>query len=332
MLIGMNVSHLNNSISRTLVSDWLRSQGWCGHAEIGGAELKFAFWNTGLYPPSAPVRARNEVAGEALMKAKLAIDFMLDSEGVDILGLCEVSEDYALGLTESLLGRGYDVGSSVAQERNFIQDNLIIYRRSQFLLKEKQDILHAHYSGRLRVATKYLMQHVSGQEFYFYVCHWPSRKSRAEDGIGRDDLGYRLRAEIDTLGIGANVVVMGDFNDEPYNDGLADKLMASRDLSLVHKQPRFLYNPFWRRLGGVLSYSKGGDKDVAYGTYYWKESNGNTKWYTFDQLIFSSSFIVGGEWHLKESAARVHEEFCSYVLGSGASFDHLPVSATIERD
>lgn len=311
--------------------DWLSEQGWT--YSVGGFshELRFAFWNTSLYPPSSSARSK-VVSGEKLLRARFVVDQLLDDVSVDVLALCEVDKGYAGNLADSLSGRGFEVESSVEQDVNFIQDNLLIYRRAKFLLIDKKDILHLHYSGRLKVATKYLMRHVNGQAFHFYVCHWPSRKTRAENGIGRDDLGYALRSEIEALGVGASVVIMGDFNDEPYNEGLADKLMASRDLALVANKPQFMYNPFWRRLGGVSSYSKGSNKNLPYGTYYWKDSKGNTKWHTFDQIIFSSSFVVGGEWHLKESDARIHDEFYGYILEKGASFDHLPVSAVIERD
>lgn len=293
-----------------------------------------AFWNTGLYPPSSTARAK-AVNEEKLLRAWFVIDHFLTSLRMDLFALCEISEQYIQNLESILSPKGYKICRSTNSDKNLIQDNALIYNSRLFEVIDKKDIVSAHYSGRLKVATLYQIKLSNGDLFNIYVCHWPSRLSRAEDGIGRDDLGIAMRAEIDYVmqdqGAYAKIILLGDFNDEPFNEPLADKLMATRDMGLVISNRRFLYNPFWRKLGGITSYSKDCLTGTPYGTYFYKNGKSNTKWHTFDQIIFSSAFMAKNTWHLREEDTLIHDELLNHVIVGKGIFDHLPISATIEK-
>lgn len=293
-----------------------------------------AFWNTGLYPPSTIARAK-EIKEEKILHAWLILDHFLTNLKIDLFALCEINESYISHLEEILSPKSYKISRSTTADGNFIQDNALIYNSLIFELIEKKDIVKAHYSGRLKVGTLYQMKHLGGDVFNIYVCHWPSRLSRAENGLGRDELGIAMRIEIDLLmyeqGTSAKVILMGDFNDEPFNEAIADKLMASRDMALVIANNSLMYNPFWRKLGGLKSYSKECLTKTPYGTYFYKGARGNTKWHTFDQIIFSSSFVANNNWHLREEATLIHDEILDHVIVGKGIFDHLPISAIVEK-
>lgn len=297
--------------------------------------IKMAFWNTGLYPPSTVARAKG-TSDEKLLKAWFIVDHLLIKLKLDLFAICEISEAYINNLHKILSPKGFQIKHSTEADGNLIQDNALIYNTRIFELIEKKDIIKPHYSGRLKVGTLYKLKHIQGDLFNIYVCHWPSRLSRAENGIGRDDLGIAMRAEIEILtqeqGPLTKIVIMGDFNDEPFSEPLADKLMASRDMGLVTARKEFLYNPFWRKLGGLTSYEKGCEPGIPYGTYFYKGAKGNTKWHTFDQIIFSSSFVGSSDWHLRENDTIIHDEIIDQVIIGKALFDHLPVSAIVERE
>lgn len=327
-----------NQIINYKISHYLRHETndilWTGSAHNQNT-IKMAFWNTGLYPPSSKARAKN-ISEEKLLHAWLIIEHFLITLKMDFFALCEISEPYIENLENVLSPKGYKISRSTASDKNLIQDNALIYNSKIFQLIDKKDIINPHYSGRLKVATLYQIQLTDGDLFNIYVCHWPSRLSREENWLGRDDLGVTMRAEIDLLmqkeGPCTKIIVMGDFNDEPFNEPIADKLMASRDMGLVIANRRFLYNPFWRKLGGIKSYNKDCLTGIPYGTYFYKNAKGNTKWHTFDQIIFSSSFVAKSKWHLREEDTVIHDEILNHVIVGKGIFDHLPISAIIEKE
>jgi hypothetical protein len=65
------------------------------------------------------------------------------------------------------------------------------------------------------------------------------------------------------------IIIPGDFNDEPFDNSLSKKLMASRDRILVGKDNRYFYNPYWRHLGEEHPLSLNGPADSRsfLGTY-----------------------------------------------------------------
>lgn len=71
---------------------------------------------------------------------------------------------------------------------------------------------------------------------------------------------------------------------------------------------------------------------VGCGTYYYKGDESN-RWKTFDQIIFSSSFVSGGHWFLNEEKTEVFydNEFIDFIFSSKSKFDHLPIISSIER-
>ena len=166
--------------------------------------------------------------------------------------------------------------------------------------------------------------------FYLFVSHWKSRAFCHKNHPDRHSLGISLRHKVDEIhknfGDESHLILLGDYNDEPFDESLSEQLMATRDKALIFKKKKLLYNPFWH----YLSYDR--SKLEYAGTYYYKDGQ-TTKWHTFDQIIVSSAFIVGKEWLLNEQATGIvhFPEYLQLVKERKTIFDHLPVITTIEK-
>ncbi|WP_457265733.1 endonuclease/exonuclease/phosphatase family protein [Pseudomonas sp. P5_C3] len=295
--------------------------------------ITFAWWNVGLKPPVASAK-EPDIA--TVLRPWFLFCHLEELLELDLVAFGEVSDSFVRALGRSFLRSGFESISITGKEGRIIFDIAVFYRSDKLELIESKNIVHPHYSGNLRVAVRLEFKVVGSEErFYFYVSHWPSRRSRPE--LGRDELGYALRADIDTVfkeeGYDAKVILMGDYNDEPFDKPIYDKLVATRDRRVVVEEPFILYNPFWRSLGGIQPYSRNGKLSPCHGTYYYKASSHVTKWFTFDQIIVSSAFMGHTPWHLDEELTTVFSYQDDEYLGGEffKNFDHLPIYGRVTR-
>lgn len=117
---------------------------------------------------------------------------------------------------------------------------------------------------------------LKGETFYFFVNHWPSRlggeaasaPSRAiAAGVGRRAMDSILKTDPK-----ANMILMGDLNDNPDNKSLTKVLRANGDIK--DTDPGTLYNPW-------LAYFSNGVGTLAY----------QDAWSLFDQIVLSRNII-----------------------------------------
>lgn len=293
-------------------------------------DLVFSWWNTGLSPVKARGRATENQKRLAFgVVAKLLGDF-----GVDCLVLGEVAEG---DLSEILSWESGDV-FEIYCERQMQFGISFLCRKGKFNALNYNQIFSARGGRKLKIASEFEFS-IPSQDlpFHVFACHWPSRLWCHENSADRHLLGAGLRRTIERIegfeeGL-ANVIVMGDFNDEPFAPSLAEQLLASRDRYLVRKRPFLFYNPFWRRIGEVFPHVPGEKPESLAGTCFHK-SGYETKWRTFDQIIFSSAFLAGSGWQLNEKLTRIipfyQLEMDISMAKSSNIFDHYPVVATIQ--
>jgi hypothetical protein len=101
-------------------------------------------------------------------------------------------------------------------------------------------------------------------------------------------LGEKLR-EINSATADPLVILMGDFNDEPFDESMVTLLPSTRDRTLA-RAGGFLYNPFWRFLGEMVPY-RIGENFQGHGGTFFHRAGVETRWLTFDQILFSSAFV-----------------------------------------
>lgn len=147
-----------------------------------------------------------------------------------------------------------------------------------------------------------------------YVAHWPCPLYGASSDK-RVRIAQRLRTVLEkSLGDNESVIVMGDFNEEPFGV-LEEHLDAVRDLAAVRRFPKqMLFNPFWRELGHREF------QLPACGTYR-IDRPGKSSWSTFDQILLSNSLITGRGRLL--NAGSMENVFGGKSMPSWS--DHLPV-------
>ena len=194
------------------------------------------------------------------------------------------------------------------------------------------------YNVHNRFATRDLFEAQfttpGGAELTVITAHWPSRRISNSEAlrIGLADYTMRLVEDhlkfnkddlIDTRGRAAmptlpqllarwerQVLLIGDYNDNPYDTSVADVLGAKRMLGSVLDPPRLprgrglsaveaylerkvrLYNPTWRLLT---------DDGGPNGTHHW-----NGDWYMLDQLILSRGLVSGRPVSYVEDSLELH--------------------------
>lgn len=294
-------------------------------------KITFAWWNTSLSPHSNENKASDEHKSYVIF----TLLRLIKEKSVDVLCLCEVSIDDIIFIRELLKDLDFTIYDGTLRDGRKKFDLCVIYR-SNIL-----EFVNSNIISKVQVRRKIH----AGQEVNFlikdtrepltlYLAHWSSRMYDHEESTKKILLGSLLRDAImssfenDKI---SNIIILGDFNEEPFNKSITDALFASRDISLVKKTPTLLYNPFWRH----MVYNNLHPSSHLYegcGTYFYKGDESN-EWKTFDQIIFSSSFVQGGQWYLNESQTGIFydEQFIKFIYNSHSKFDHLPVISSIER-
>ena len=204
-----------------------------------------------------------------------------------LLGVCEVenklvcrdfchssflkSEKYGVVHHESPDFRGIDVA--------------LLYKRKQFKVLSdevirinfpKEVIPEQDYTTRDVLVVKGIFN--KRDTFYVFVNHWPSRRGGLKASQPkRVYVAKQVRKKVDEIYAvepNANILIMGDFNDEPDNKSLEETLGATMDRSMV-------------KTNGLYNLMSNLDQ-AGKGSYNYR---GN--WNMLDQLIVSSAIANG---------------------------------------
>jgi len=266
------------------------------------------------------------------------IKYLIETIEVDCLALGEVAAVDVTRFQEEMELGGFGIYEGTKTQEQPLFDTTVFYRTNALDLINTLKILSARGSHKLRIATRLDFRlSDSDRPLHVFISHWPSRLWCERNGADRHTLGLRLRDEIDEIHrLGpepAQMILMGDYNDEPFDASLSEQLLATRDRGLLKKKPRLLYNPFWRLLGERFPHVHGRDFGGYSGSYFHSRGN-ETQWRTFDQIIFSAAFFGESEWHLNEEHTKIlqMQPLEGSICSSKEIFDHFPVLGVIERE
>ncbi|MFH1197686.1 MAG: endonuclease/exonuclease/phosphatase family protein [bacterium] len=217
------------------------------------------------------------------------INLMNDGDGPDILGLIEVENRIVLEeLTgEYLIDRNYEIIHYDMHDGRGI-DNALIYDADVFKVIES-DIYEVKLSGgaKTRDILHVNLQSNNGKSFHVFVNHWPSRSGGlAESEFKRIAAAEVLKKRVDKLFAAdkdAQIIIIGDFNDEPDNVSLS-KILGADNFNCVADDAS---KPALLNLAAEL------DKKNL-GTYLYKQN-----WNMLDQIIISNSFLDNSGWEYK---------------------------------
>ncbi len=289
-------------------------------------QVVFAWWNTSLAPSGV-----SRSTAEQRIVACSVVTYLVKVCKADFIALGEMSEEDLQYLEETCDIIDYTFSSEITAAGRSFFDICYIYNRRKIFVSDSKDVLSVKGASTLKIAKK-LELVVNGSEspFYIFVSHWPSRLWCAQNDADRHVFGIRLRDSIDQVSADTDtnpfIILLGDYNDDPFDSSLSQQVMASRDIDLVARRSHLFYNPFWKYL------SKQTSEHQVSGSYFYK-SGKITRWHTFDQIIFSHAFVRSDEWGLSKDCDHVVEipGFTNLVKSADSKFDHLPVFGVIER-
>ena len=289
--------------------------------------ITLAWWNVeNLFPPHQHPGWNEwdeELFDEKLAHLGQAIRAMgPDDLGPDCLGLCEVADERVLQtlVQRHLSDLDYRIVYHDSPDLRGI-DVAFLYRASLFQLHS--DLTRPHTIVK-RIPTRdifevYLTVRANGAVLVLLGNHWPARSA----GVYKSEPFRIMAAEqcsviVDQLRAqndGVQLVVMGDFNDEPFNRSVREYLLAIRDkervLSRRTRRP-YLYNCTWRLM-----------EEAAPGTYY--HTGGETPWFMFDQVMVSPGLLraEGGLRLAKGSVAVFRPKWMRRRSGAPKPFRRL---------
>ena len=253
-------------------------------------------------------------------------------EAPELIGLCEVENRYVLTtLTQftPLKAVGYEIIHKDSPDRRGI-DVAAIYRPDKFEL-----INYEYYPLKFPFNSKRKTReilHVVGKlpnqdTLHYFVNHWPSKfGGEFETMPQRNFAGKFLREKVDSiLSItpDANIILSGDFNDEPESESMTTQLGTETDLEAIHSN-RQLYNLMYplRFLTGTHSFENEWsiiDQFVVTGNLM--NSSSNTSVLNKTPLIGDLEFLI------MKGATGATRPFRTYQGPKyvGGFSDHLPI-------
>lgn len=248
-----------------------------------------------------------------------------------LLGLAEVENRTVLEqlIDQTILSEiDYGIIHFDSPDRRGI-DVALLYDRNLFKLInfEKHDLdLKNENNEKIYTRDQLCVSGYLGNELiYIVVCHWPSRRGGEKRSnpkrIEAAKLTKKITDSIFRVTKEANVIIMGDFNDNPTNDSFKKILSTKDDISKKHHE-NYLFNP-------MESMFKKGLGTLGY----------RDEWSLFDQIVVSESLVETNGWHfwnaniynpkyLKQTKGRYKgyplRTFSSQKYTEGYS-DHFPV-------
>jgi len=217
----------------------------------------------------------------------------------DVIGVCEVENKQVLAdlVNNTPLSKyNYRIIHANSPDKRGI-DVAVLYNSARVKL------LDSKYYGIARpgLFTRdilYFKAKLGIDTCHFFMNHWPSRSAgQLETEPYRFFVASRLRYILDSLFLdcpGAKIVIMGDFNDEPWDISLYERLRAKTDIR--NPQSDYLYN-----------LSKAPQSGKLKGTVKFRG-----EWTLFDQVIVSGR-LLGSE-GLRVQSDDFHIFAASFLL------------------
>ncbi len=226
---------------------------------------------------------------------------MFDGSGPDLLGVCEIESEKVLRdlvATPELQPLGYSIAPYIDSPDDRDIDVGFIYKPTRVESVEAKP----HTIVRRRDTRQIYEWHVKvhGEELHVLGNHWPARSG----GQYRTEPLRIVTAEHCARIIGDHmmddpdsaILLLGDFNDEPFNRSIRTHLLAVRDEERVKlsraSKPR-LYNAMWPLMG-----------DKRSGTYYYSGANENP-WSMLDQIMVSKALLKGDRMKLVKDSVGI---------------------------
>ncbi|OHU97162.1 hypothetical protein BIW53_02250 [Pseudoalteromonas byunsanensis] len=264
------------------------------------------------------------------------IVYLFDAHVLDFLCLCEVDDDDFNELHNRLAEFKFglcDLYPKTSTSRSRF-DCIAIYNQERFEVTPQRVLEERVANTNIKVAQLICVNDLDNDsEFFIYLAHWPSRLYESKD-LRRKAASFLWNDAKELINESNNVIFMGDFNANPFEDCLTDDLNATRCHEMCRYYPtQFIYNPFWRSLTSEEQLSlDNATQQFPSGTYYYKKDR-KSKWNAFDQILVSSSLVSDGPWYLNEYETGViyDENIYEAFSSKDSHIDHFPIICTIDK-
>ena len=226
------------------------------------------------------------------MKLDHMVEVLSDLD-VDILGLCEVENRKVLDmLNEKYSDKNYSIVHYESPDSRGI-DTALLFDAEKLTIVDSYPINIQFEEEDPSRDILYVKGTLKETELHIFVNHWPSNYSGLERGIRRRAIAaIVLRKALDKILIedeNANIIMMGDFNEDPLASAVKDVLNTSISRDAVSENLYQLWNPMEHIMG-----VEGG------GTYKYRGIDN-----VIDQFIVSKGLIDDNGLELKQSSVKV---------------------------
>jgi len=227
---------------------------------------------------------------------------MNENNGPDLLGVCEIENKTVLEKLATAInmpGRDYAVVHSNTEDARGI-DVAFIYDHNIFKKPAESDVFNhvvlKRNATRDIVQVNFKTQTNSPSDLIVIGNHWPSRlggniESEPYRIIAAETMSYWIERIGEYFDQEVPIIVMGDFNDEPFNRSITDYALGIRDSSRVKsKRSRkpYLLNLMWKL------------QHENHGTHYYGG------WGILDQILVNRPLLRNeGDLNLVEDSCKI---------------------------
>ncbi len=267
-------------------------------------------------------RYKKKISNIATVISKLG-----NEDGPDLIGLAEVENREVLEdliAAKELKACSYSIVHYDSPDQRGI-DVALLYNTKSFKLVSSRVYSASFLQLKSHTRDVLLVKGVIEKDtIMVLVNHWPSRRKGVEQSEPkRIGISIMVREVVDSIqqkSPNAKIILMGDFNDDPFDKSISVGLDAKPEHFSMEKGE--LYNPFFNM-------SKQGKGSVNYGS----------KWNMFDQIILSQGFFTSKKGYTCKEAFVYQPDWLHYkkevVRGPFRTFkgqdyiagysDHFPV-------
>ncbi len=258
-----------------------------------------------------------------------------EKELPEMIGLCEIENQKVLQdltVDKYLVQGKYRIVHYESPDKRGI-DCAFLYRPDEFKVIESHPI-HVAFEGEPDFLTRDILyvkgKTLNGEEMHIFVNHWPSRIGGEEQTeYARVTVAKLLKSKIDSVqneNTSAEIIVMGDMNDEPSNKSLSEILGAVKPGSNNEGLVNLMYPIEEENLGSYVY-------------------QGN--WNMLDNIVVSSNLLDKKGFSCIDKQGHVfHQEWMEYKNSNdqispnktyggsnyyGGVSDHFPVYINLKR-
>ncbi len=281
-------------------------------------------WNTAKY--------NEKLSHMADVISQLGVE--MNPKGLAVLGVCEVENKSVLEdlvKQKEIADRNYQIVHYDSPDHRGIDVGLL-YNPSLFnVTNSKSYTLHMPDIEDYATRDQLLVSgEIDGEKLHIIVCHWPSRRGGEKKSrplrVAAAELAKSIIDSLQNEDPNAQVMLMGDLNDDPVNASLQKGLKAVGDKSMVGEKG--LYNSMYdmyKKGNGTLAYRDNWNlfDQIVISKGLLKEEG----YYFYASKVFNKPFLKNPEGSFKGYPYRT---FVGSSYQGGYS-DHFPVYAVLVK-